>query len=502
VEWSRELLMDLVAVRQPGCDPAVVQRVGNLLATLMASARWPETAKQVSEALATGSVIVTVRSNAAELYMLPWELMTLPGTGQHLGALPGVVLRYEWPETASLVESPSPRSAGGRILLAFSGAGGSVPHVEHQQAIAAACRDGHFAFDPKFDVLADASISQIGTRLAAAAKAGTPYACLHVLCHGAEIGSTYGLALNAADTPGAHDPAGGAGEASGIGVAGVDKVDARRLRQCLVAHASSLRLVVVAACDGANVGGPGNQLGSVAQALHRAGIQAVIASRYPLSVAGSTVLTAALYNALLVETTSLEQGLARARTALMHHSATLDWASLQLYARAADGDDSRPFVFRPYRGLLAFQAAHSRFFYGREREQDEFVSDLDNLVAAKKPRLLVVTGASGSGKSSLVLSGLIPQLLARPERAGEPTLGPWEVATIRPGRHPSASLATALAGFDPLANSKLVIVDQFEELFTHTADLAARQKFASELWSLAADEASGVFVVLTIRVDF
>ena len=61
----------------------------------------------------------------------------------------------------------------------------------------------------------------------------------------------------------------------------------------------------------------GNQLGSVAQALHRAGIATVLASRYPLSVAGSSELTRVLYQRLLVGLDSFEAAVLRARAELI-----------------------------------------------------------------------------------------------------------------------------------------------------------------------------------------
>ncbi|MBK8263506.1 MAG: CHAT domain-containing protein [Nannocystis sp.] len=96
--------------------------------------------------------------------------------------------------------------------------------------------------------------------------------------------------------------------------------------------------------ESGNIGDPGNHLGSVAQALHRGGIQSVVASRYPLSVAGSNILAEALYRAILVDLHPLERALPLARARLARLTQHLDWASLQLYAREADGDDTRPVV--------------------------------------------------------------------------------------------------------------------------------------------------------------
>jgi hypothetical protein len=109
-------------------------------------------------------------------------------------------------------------------------------------------------------------------------------------------------------------------------------------------------MVVLSACNSGNSGTLGNQLGSVAQALHRAGIAAVLASRYPLSISGSIRLCKSLYSALLVSQKTLERALLGVRQALAEDPEQLDWASLQLYARAEDGHETRPIHFQPVSG--------------------------------------------------------------------------------------------------------------------------------------------------------
>ncbi|MCA9707447.1 MAG: hypothetical protein KDK70_16465, partial [Myxococcales bacterium] len=131
IDWGPALLADLEAVRRPDRDPAVVQRLGEALARFLERASWPMRGRAIAEAHEAGRrVLVTIRSNAAELYALPWELLAVPGGGQPLGGLPRVLLRYERPETRTVAESPSPRPEGGRILLAWSAAAGSVPAAE------------------------------------------------------------------------------------------------------------------------------------------------------------------------------------------------------------------------------------------------------------------------------------------------------------------------------------------------------------------------------------
>ncbi|MCA9720683.1 MAG: ATP-binding protein, partial [Myxococcales bacterium] len=288
----------------------------------------------------------------------------------------------------------------------------------------------------------------------------------------------------------------------------------------------------------------GDHLGGVAVNLHRAGLESVVASRLPLSVAGSTVFTRALYSELLGGPCSLEQAFVGARQALMRVSDARDWASVQLYARPGGGDDTRPLVLRPYRGLLPFRAIDTRLFYGREAERREIVADLEALREAGRPRLLVIAGASGTGKSSLVHAGAIPDLmgeqgdeddasedvdhlrraalhhveslvrvtgdegfaralaeLRQPARAPLRVTGAWVTITIRPGAAPVETLERALAAHVDTGRALLLVVDQFEELFTQTTSADQRGRFARRLWSLAQGD-DLVHVVLTIRVDF
>jgi hypothetical protein len=462
-------------MRRPDRDPVVVQRLGEAMARFLERASWGARAQAIAEALDAGRrVVVTIRSNAAELYALPWELVALPGRGQHMGSLPGVLLRYERPETRTMAEAPTPRPEGGRILLAWSAAAGAVPAAAHEAALRRACARAHPEGEGAIEVLPHASVRGISDALTLAARAGRPFAVLHLLCHGGRAGQAVGLVLD--------------GDSRPVTVA------ADTWRTLLSPHAGGLRLVVLAACEGGHGGEPGNHLGSVAQALHAAGLEAVVASRYPLSRPGSVTLTEALYEQLLPEHASLEQALLHARDRLALDPTRLDWAALQLHARADDGTDTRPFVFRPYRGLLAFEAAQTPFFYGREAEREETVGDLEALIAAGKTRLLVVAGASGTGKSSLVRAGAVPDILAT--RGGT-----WEHAIIRPGADPLDTLEAALAARTDPTRPLLLVVDQLEEIFTHTKDRDVRLAFARRLWAVASED-TNVACILSLRVDF
>lgn len=313
--WDAALLEKLAVLQGAGVDPPVIAELGELLRSFLAPTGWELLEQQISSAVQQRRPVhLTVRSAAAELFALPWELLTLRATGQSLGGLPGVLVRYEWPETGTA--PPSPTSGPDRVLVAWSAAGGGVPAADHLSAIRAA------GLAP--EVLANASPTRLADELARATREGRPIAALHLLCHGGKRGQVFGLVLD--------------GEADGDASV---LLDPARLQQILAPHLGTLRLVVLSACNSGHAGELGTRLGSTAQMLHRAGLAAVVASRYPLSIAGSVRMTAAFYEVLAAQG-SLEPAFLAARAALGGDATTLDWASVQLYARA----DDEPLVFR------------------------------------------------------------------------------------------------------------------------------------------------------------
>lgn len=475
--WDEALLADLAAVRVPGCEPALLARLGEILRGFLLPLGWHEREAALQAALSSERrILLCIRSAAAELYALPWELLSFKATGQKIGEIPSVLLRYEWPGTSSALEAPdsAPRREDGRILFAWSAAGGRVPASEHLSSLCQASQTADFPFRSDADVLPHASCAGLSSALRAARRDGRDIAVLHLLCHGIAAGRTFGLAVDKAEGD------------------GVDVVDAGRLRQILAPYADTLRLVVLCACESGHSGALGNQLGSVAQALHRAGIAAVLASRYPLSMRGSVLLTRTLYTELLGGPHALEASLLSARRRLIEEGTGLDWASLMFYARQADGDDTRPLVFRPFRGLLRFEPEHRRFFFGRDREIAAITSGLRALEHAGRPRFLIVAGASGSGKSSVVLSGAVPQLLRDSAR-------PLRLIRLRPGEAPPAM---APQGPGEGSRDVLIVADQLEEVFTQISDPRLRQQWVQELWRLSQDPGARTSVILTLRVDF
>lgn len=511
--WTEETLRDLAGMQSTRPDPAIRQRLGEGLRAFLLDAGWRVHEKRLQRALAAGQEVrITVRSAAAELYALPWELVTLGNTGQHLGASERCLFRYEWPGIEAAEAAPKAREEGGRILFAWSAAGGAVPAARHLAALRAACK-GEVPFDKTRDVVAHVSLPRLREALAA----GEPPRVLHVLCHGGRLASgaeAYGLVWNAQD----DSPT---------------VVDAGVFAQALAPHAGTLRLVVLSACHGAGAGEPGNHLGSVAQALHRVGIPAVIASRFPLSVEASVKLTELLYTGLLAGSLSLEQAFLRARAGIARDSEETEWASLQLYAGASAEDDLRPFVIRPYRGLRPFTPQDRRFYFGREQETARM---LDVLRGGE--RLLTVVGASGSGKSSLVMAGIVPAVVD-----GALGRGPFQVRIMRPGARPCEALSAVLtsltgeAGADwrqttthgaddavggalrerPDALAKaleqrlaavgpgaqlLLVVDQLEELASLTQSRSDALAFANNLIEALSRPSPRLVVIFTVRADF
>ncbi|MEU5259656.1 hypothetical protein [Amycolatopsis sp. NPDC021455] len=146
-------------------------------------------------------------------------------------------------------------------------------------------------------------------------------------------------------------------------------------------------------------------------------------------------------------------------------------AAARLAAESTPGPEAQT----PYLGLAAFQPADADRFFGREKLVGELTAKLS------ERRFVGVFGASGSGKSSLLRAGL----------AGE------RAARVRtPGEHPLSQCADALA-----ETGRLLVVDQFEEVFTLCRDDAERAAFIGALLARAADE-HGSQVVLGVRADF
>jgi WD40 repeat protein len=137
---------------------------------------------------------------------------------------------------------------------------------------------------------------------------------------------------------------------------------------------------------------------------------------------------------------------------------------------------------QPYRALAAYGPQDADLFVGRERLVAELAARILNR------RLVVVVGASGSGKSSLARAGLVP--LVRSGRL--PGSHSWRTNVIVPGADPLAAL-DGVGGLDE-PGPQLLVVDQFEEVFA--TDVF--EVFAARLVDLVLDSTLDVHVVLVV----
>jgi TIR domain len=187
----------------------------------------------------------------------------------------------------------------------------------------------------------------------------------------------------------------------------------------------------------------------------------------------------------------------------------------------------------PYKGLDSFKMSDSGDFFGRDKMISDLIGDVNTLVQAEPrglspERMVAVVGPSGSGKSSVVMAGLLPKLQA----GALPGSNRWiYLDPIVPGVHPIEALAATLCRQLPqrslqsllvdlrddetrglhllacgisrdLGAMVVLMIDQFEELFNLTSDEQERVQFI-DLINTAITESHGpVIVLLTLRADF
>ncbi|WP_327731549.1 DNA-binding protein [Streptomyces sp. NBC_00487] len=178
----------------------------------------------------------------------------------------------------------------------------------------------------------------------------------------------------------------------------------------------------------------------------------------------------------------------------------------EMAVQVREDEDAEP----PYQGLARFEPEDHDRFFGR----GELTSALRQSVA--EHRFTAVFGPSGSGKSSLLRAGLIPSLRrdggngdSNHSRDGDEGHGGSgvQLAAIRvlaPGEHPLTTHADALRPPTDLPGTGrdiLVVVDQFEEVFTLCQDQAERTAFIDLLLTAHRPD-SGLRVVIAVRADF
>ncbi|GAA3799864.1 hypothetical protein GCM10022226_19210 [Sphaerisporangium flaviroseum] len=188
----------------------------------------------------------------------------------------------------------------------------------------------------------------------------------------------------------------------------------------------------------------------------------------------------------------------------------------------------------PYRGLLPFEADHVPIFHGREQVTRLLLGKLSERLSEQS--VVMVTGVSGVGKSSLLRAGLLPALA----REMLPVAGSarWPCLLLTPTRAPLEELAAhlaALSHLDPVtvrrsladhpadahlllrqavlasdageAARMVLVVDQFEEVFTLVEESAQREAFITALTSMATtpmgpEARAPALVVIGVRGDF
>jgi WD40 repeat protein len=193
------------------------------------------------------------------------------------------------------------------------------------------------------------------------------------------------------------------------------------------------------------------------------------------------------------------------------------WHDLAAETAAADREDrpAETAAGSPYVGLASFRSEDAHRFFGRDRLVDAVTARLSSR------RFVVVSGTSGAGKSSSLRAGVLPRMRADGWRTVLFTPGarPLEECAIHLGRldgRTADPLTADLAG-DPRALHRsirqalaeqppevelLLVVDQFEELFTLCHDEAERNHFIDALLVAAQAENSRCRVVLGVRADF
>lgn len=182
-------------------------------------------------------------------------------------------------------------------------------------------------------------------------------------------------------------------------------------------------------------------------------------------------------------------------------------------------DEDEPTTANPYMGLIAFREKDARYFFGR-------TALIQKLTDKILPKYFVgLLGASGSGKSSAIMAGLIPSL----QKGSIEGSAKWTyLEPMHPGDRPIENLALCLAKIHPemtTANTieelrdrstkglyfigkrsmhtRIVLyIDQFEELFTLTSDLRKRRQFIELLTTAISRSDHNFLIILSMRADF
>ena len=187
-------------------------------------------------------------------------------------------------------------------------------------------------------------------------------------------------------------------------------------------------------------------------------------------------------------------------------------------------------VKNPFPGLRPFEFDDNHLFFGRDEQTTELTTRL------RKNRFVAVVGTSGSGKSSLVRAGLMPELLSGTMASAGSS---WETTIMRPGGDPITNLAAAIVEADlydsgeediasqvratltrsglglveairqselPAGSNFLLVVDQFEEIFRFRRSDDATDEQAAFFVNLLLEASAQVdlplYIIITMRSDF
>lgn len=188
-----------------------------------------------------------------------------------------------------------------------------------------------------------------------------------------------------------------------------------------------------------------------------------------------------------------------------------DWAELKL--------------LNPYKGLKQYDIADAAYFFGRQDDLDLIKKELKlgqpTLPSTTvQPKFLIIAGASGSGKSSLIKAAVLPLYLDQGYTVFQlqPGQKPWQLSQFEGDWKPIETMSgplsllrqestpSLLQSASPLDIEKrqILLVDQYEELFTTctATEQFALQTALIELFSLARSANSPFRLILTIRSDF
>jgi len=187
-------------------------------------------------------------------------------------------------------------------------------------------------------------------------------------------------------------------------------------------------------------------------------------------------------------------------------------------------DIAAPMVVNPYKGLRAFQEADSQDFYGREKLVTRLLQRMND--PDDFNHFLALVGPSGSGKSSVIKAGMIPAL----RNGALHNSDNWFYVEMFPGVNPFEELEAALLriAVNPPDNmlielmadeqglsriveqllpdsddtELLLVIDQFEEVFTQLENDEIRDLFLNSIQAAMANRRSRLRIIITLRADF